>query len=76
MQTDLNDYVFTNNDLRDKDGNPLSMHAIADQLERGCLSVNDLPNQWLGRYVRAMEEELGELKDRSLFRGAAEQTDP
>ena len=39
-----------------------AMQAIADHVEDGHLSVNDLPNEWLGRYARAMEEELEELK--------------
>lgn len=68
MQADLNDYVFRKNDLRDNDGKPLSMQAIADHIKRNRLSVNDLPNQWLGRYVKAMEEELEELKDELLWK--------
>ena len=68
MQADLNDYVFRKNDLRDNDGKPLSMQAIADHIERGRLSVNDLPNQWLGRYAKAMEEEIEELKDELLWK--------
>ena len=68
MQAALNDYVFEKNDLRDNDGNPLTMQAITDQIERGSLSVNDLPNQWLGRYAKAMEEELGELNDDLLWK--------
>ena len=68
MQADLNDYVFRNNDLSHKDGKPLSMQAIADHIERGRLGVNDLPNQWLGRYVKAMEEELEELRGELLWK--------
>src|SRR5437870_4222561 len=62
MQAALNDYVFEKNNLRDN-GKPLSMQAIAEQIESNQLSVNDLPNMWLNRYVKAMEEELKELKD-------------
>jgi len=68
MQADLNDYIFVKNDLRDKDGKPLNMQAIADDIERGRLSVNDLPNRWLGCNARAMEEELEELKDELLWK--------
>ena len=68
MQADLNDYVFKKNGLRDNDGNPLSMRAIAHQIEDGRLSVNDIPNQWLGRYAKALEEELEELKHDLLWK--------
>ncbi len=63
MQAELNDYVFKKNGLRDNDGCPLSMRTIADQIENGRFSVNDLPNQWLGRYAKAIGKELEELTD-------------
>ncbi len=68
MQADLNDYVFKKNGLRDNDGCPLSMRTIADQIESGCLSVNDIPNQWLVRYAKAIEKELDELTDDLLWK--------
>ncbi len=68
MQADLNDYVFKKNGVRDNDGCTLSMRTIADQIENGRLSVNDTPNQWLGRYAKAIEEELEELTDDLLWK--------
>jgi dimeric dUTPase (all-alpha-NTP-PPase superfamily) len=61
MQTELNDYVFHKNNLKDKQGNTLNMHSIFTAVERGELMVNDLPNTWLSNYTRAMNEELKEL---------------
>lgn len=68
MQEHLNDYVFKNNGLRDNDGQPLTMRTIATEIESGRLSVNDVPNQWLCRYTKAMEEELEELKNDLLWK--------
>ena len=62
LQTALNDHVFTSNGLRHEDGQGLRMAHIAGAAERGQGMVNDLPNQWLLRYAKAMEEELIELK--------------
>jgi len=62
LQTALNDHVFASNGLRDGDGRTLEMSQIAAAAERGQNMVNDLPNQWLQRYAKAMEEELLELK--------------
>lgn len=66
MQESLNDYVFRKNEIRDKDGVALTMRAIVEQVDNGLLSANDLPNQWLSRYSKAMSEELLEL-DRELL---------
>ncbi|NLF67794.1 MAG: hypothetical protein GX575_01940 [Candidatus Anammoximicrobium sp.] len=61
LQTALNDHVFTSNGLRNGDGQPLKMAHIAAAAERGERMVNDLPNQWLARYAKALGEELIEL---------------
>lgn len=68
MQAALNDYVFVNNNLRDHDGNRLTMDTIATQVYDDHLSVNDLPNQWLARFSRAMKDELNELNDELLWK--------
>ena len=68
MQTELNNYVFKKNNLRDADGNPMSMQAVFDAVEAGKLMVNDLPNTWLSNYARAMDEELKELFEELLWK--------
>ena len=62
LQIARNDHVFPSNGLRDGDGDTLEMSQVAAAAERGQNMVNDLPNQWLQRYAKAMEEELVELK--------------
>lgn len=61
MQTDLNDYVFSKNHLAGNVGEQLTMAAIFNAVADGKLKVNDLPNQWLSNYSKAMREELNEL---------------
>ena len=68
MQADLNNYVFTKNEIKADDGSQLSMSTIIDQAGTGRLGVNDLPNHWLSRYSQAMEAELRELKDDLLWK--------
>lgn len=62
LQAALNDQVFSGNRLANSAGQPLRMTDITAAVERGELMVNDLPNQWLVRYAKAMEEELIELQ--------------
>lgn len=68
MQSDLNDYVFRKNSLKDTSGNPLAMDTIFTEVNRGDLRVNDLPNVWLSNYSRAMREEILELDEELLWK--------
>ena len=68
MQTDLNNYVFRKNNIRDDTGNIMEMRAIFDAACAGRLMVNDIPNKWLVNYSRAMEEELKELNEELLWK--------
>ena len=68
MQSDLNDYVFKKNSLKDTSGSPLAMDTIFAEVNRGDLKVNDLPNVWLSNYSRAMREEILELDEELLWK--------
>lgn len=68
MQSELNDYVFSKNNLVDNKGNPLTMAGIYNAVHEGRLKVNDLPNQWLSNYSKAMREEINELDDDLLWK--------
>ena len=68
MQTDLNDYVFNKNNLKDPSGDLLTMDTIYSDVMKGALKVNDLPNTWLSNYSRAMREEILELDDELLWK--------
>jgi len=68
MQLELNDYVFKKNNLKDKSGNDLNMKSIIVAAEREEIMVNDLPNEWLVNYSKAIKEELLELDDELLWK--------
>ncbi|MAJ91067.1 MAG: hypothetical protein CMF40_02645 [Legionellales bacterium] len=68
MQSELNDYVFKKNNIKDKLGNDLSMQTIMTALENNEIMVNDLPNEWLVKYAKALKEELLELDDELLWK--------
>lgn len=61
MQAELNNYVFEKNRLKDDIGKTLTMQTIFDAMNNNELKVNDLPNQWLANYSKAMAEEVKEL---------------
>tara|TARA_B110001454_G_scaffold204799_1_gene213873 strand:- start:1134 stop:1583 length:450 start_codon:yes stop_codon:yes gene_type:complete len=68
MQLELNDYVFKKNNLKDKLGNDLNMQSIIVAAEKEEMMVNDLPNEWLVNYSKAIKEELLELDDELLWK--------
>lgn len=68
LQTELNDYVFAKNGLKNEAGRDLSMRAIMRAAAGDQRRVNDLPNQWLVNYARAMREELSELDAELLWK--------
>ena len=68
MQLELNDYVFKKNNLKDKSGNHLNMQSIIIAAEKEEMMVNDLPNEWLVNYSKAIKEELLELDDELLWK--------
>ena len=68
MQLELNDYVFKKNNLKDKSGNDLNMQSIIIAAEKEEMMVNDLPNEWLVNYSKAIKEELLELDDELLWK--------
>ncbi len=68
MQSELNNYVFTKNNLSQNDGSALDMNAIFSAVNNGQLKVNDLPNTWLSKYSKAMSEEIVELDEELLWK--------
>ena len=68
MQTELNDYVFSKNGLRDEAGRGLTMQAIMRAAAGDQRTVSALPNQWLRNYSKAMREELDELDEELLWK--------
>ena len=68
MQQDLNNYVFKKNNIKDKSGNDLNMQTIMAAVEKNQIMVNELPNEWLVNYSKAIKEELIELDNELLWK--------
>ena len=68
MQTELNDYVFRKNKLKDKAWQNLNMQSIVNSVIENKLNVNELPNEWLMNYSKAIQEELIELDEELLWK--------
>ncbi len=69
MQTELNDRIFAKKDLRDRNGKTLTMATLIGEATEGApLGPNTLVNEWLGKYLQAMDDESRELKEELLWK--------
>ncbi len=69
LQEKLNDFVFAKQDLRDKNGNLLTMEALRSQAQKGeLLGPNTEVNQWLRKYLEALNDESRELGEELLWK--------
>jgi len=69
LQETLNDFVFAKQDLRDKNGNVLTMALLKEQAASGeSLGPNTEVNQWLRKYLEALNDESKELGEELLWK--------
>jgi dimeric dUTPase (all-alpha-NTP-PPase superfamily) len=68
MQTELNDRIFVKKDIRDGEGKTLTMSALITQAKQGELGPNTKVNEWLGKYLQAMDDESRELREELLWK--------
>jgi dimeric dUTPase (all-alpha-NTP-PPase superfamily) len=69
LQEKLNDFVFAKQDLRDKNGNLLTMAALRSQAQKDePLGPNTEVNQWLRKYLEALNDESKELGEELLWK--------
>jgi dimeric dUTPase (all-alpha-NTP-PPase superfamily) len=68
MQGELNDRIFAKKDIRDNGGMPLSMATLMAEAGRGDLGPNTKVNEWLGKYLAALDDESRELKEELLWK--------
>jgi len=69
LQETLNNFVFEKQDLRDKNGKVLSMAALREQVQNGePLGSNTEVNQWLRKYLEALNDESRELGEELLWK--------
>ncbi len=68
LQTELNDRIFAKKDIRDNQGQTLTMEALRAEAGRDDLGPNTKVNEWLGKYLEALNDESRELKDELLWK--------
>lgn len=69
MQKKLNDYVFQKQNLKDLDGNSLTMDKLIENGKSSePIGPNTDTNKWLNNYLVALNDESRELKDELLWK--------
>jgi len=68
LQAQLNDRIFAKKDIRDREGRVLTMSVLARQAQAGNLGPNTEVNDWLGRYLTALDDESRELREELLWK--------
>jgi dimeric dUTPase (all-alpha-NTP-PPase superfamily) len=69
LQEILNDFVFAKQDLRDRNGKVLTMAALREQAQGAVpLGSNTEVNQWLRKYLEALNDESKELGEELLWK--------
>lgn len=69
LQSELNDRIFAKKDIRDRDGKVLTMETLRAEARGGePLGPNTVVNEWLGKYLTAMDDESRELREELLWK--------
>ena len=69
LQEKLNNFVFAKQDLRDKNGNLLTVETLRAQAQAGePLGPNTEVNGWLRKYLEALTDESRELGEELLWK--------
>ena len=69
LQTELNDRIFAKKDIRGRDGKTLTMDALRKEARSGSpLGPNTGVNEWLGKYLTALDDESRELREELLWK--------
>ncbi len=68
MQSELNDRIFAKKDLRDREGHVLTMATLKRVAGGEALGPNTEVNEWLGKYLTAMDDESRELREELLWK--------
>ncbi len=69
LQTELNDRIFIKKDLRDREGKTLTMEALLKEARSSDpIGPNTVVNEWLGKYLTALDDESRELREELLWK--------
>ncbi|MDB5106038.1 MAG: dCTP pyrophosphatase [Fibrobacteres bacterium] len=68
MQSELNDRIFAKKDIRDREGKTLTMATLIAEAQQPEIGPNTKVNEWLGKYLQALDDEGRELKEELLWK--------
>jgi dimeric dUTPase (all-alpha-NTP-PPase superfamily) len=68
LQSQLNDRIFAKKDIRDSEGKTLTMASLIAEAQQPELGPNTKVNEWLGKYLQALDDESRELKEELLWK--------
>jgi hypothetical protein len=69
IHTQLNDRIFAKKDIRDAEGKVLTMETLIAEARSGNpLGPNTKVNEWLGKYLAALDDESRELREELLWK--------
>jgi dimeric dUTPase (all-alpha-NTP-PPase superfamily) len=69
LQTELNDRIFAKKDIRGRDGRTLTMAALREEARgEAPLGPNTGVNEWMGKYLTALDDESRELREELLWK--------
>jgi dimeric dUTPase (all-alpha-NTP-PPase superfamily) len=68
MQADLNDYVFKKKNIKDQEGQILTTEKLIESGKQENIGPNTLTNEWLTKYLVALDDESRELREELLWK--------
>lgn len=68
LQAELNDNIFRKKDIRDHQGRVLTMETLKSQARAEAPGPNSEVNQWLGKFLDALDDESRELRQELLWK--------
>ncbi|MBF0432850.1 MAG: dUTP diphosphatase [Fibrobacteria bacterium] len=68
IQSKLNDTIFQKKDIRDRDGNVLSVEKLQQEASKETIGPNTEVNEWLRKYLDALDDESRELREELLWK--------
>jgi dimeric dUTPase (all-alpha-NTP-PPase superfamily) len=67
-QAKLNDEIFRKKDIRDRNGSTLTVSSLQKLAQGSSLGPNTEVNEWLQKYLDALEDECRELREELLWK--------
>ena len=68
VQTELNNTIFKKKDIRNRNGETLTVDYLQQEAEKAFIGPNSEVNDWLGKYLDALDDESKELREELLWK--------